>query len=96
MIVVDSNIIIYLHVSSDGTLQALKVLQRDPSWIAPPLWQSEFRNVLAGYIRRRILKLENAKVIMQSALQTMGGLFYLTPVKLSVDDVVKIYTDAYR
>jgi alcohol dehydrogenase len=39
---------------------------------------------------------EDIRPMAENALQTMGGLFYLTPVKLSVDDVVKIYADAYR
>jgi predicted nucleic acid-binding protein len=46
MIVVDSNIIIYLHVRSEKTNLALQVLRKDPYWVAPPLWESEFRNVL--------------------------------------------------
>ena len=57
MIVVDSNIIIYLHVHSEKTDLALRAIQRDPQWVAPPLWESEFRNVMAGYIGVEFLSL---------------------------------------
>jgi predicted nucleic acid-binding protein len=71
MIVVDSNLIIYIHVQSEWTAQALQALKKDPQWIAPPLWESEFRNVMAGYMRRKILNPEQTKKIMNSALRTM-------------------------
>ena len=95
MIVVDSNIIIYLHLQSERTPQALRALQKDPYWIAPPLWESEFRNVLAGYIRRRILKLEDAKLVMNSALQTMEGREILPPPDLVLDLVAASDCSAY-
>ncbi len=95
MIVVDSNIIIYVHVQGDRTTLALRALQRDPYWVAPPLWESEFRNVMAGYIRRRILKLEDAKRIMDSALKTMEGREILPPSVLVLDLVAESDCSAY-
>ncbi len=85
MIVVDSNIIIYVHVHSEKTELALRALQKDPCWVAPPLWASEFRNVMTGYIRHRILKLEDAKLVMKTALQTMEGREILPPSDLVLD-----------
>ncbi len=96
MIVVDSNIIIYVHIQSDRTEEALRALQKDPYWMAPPLWESEFRNVLAGYIRRRILKLEDAKLVMESALQTMEGREILPPSNLVMDLVAASDCSAYN
>ena len=95
MIVVDSNIIIYVHIQSDRTEEALRALQKDPYWMAPPLWESEFRNVLAGYIRRRILKLEDAKLVMESALQTMEGREILPLSNLVLDLVAASDCSAY-
>ena len=46
MIVVDTNIIAYLHISGEFTPVAIQALEKDPHWIVPPLWQSEYRNVL--------------------------------------------------
>jgi predicted nucleic acid-binding protein len=95
MIVVDSNIIIYLHVHSEKTALALRALQKDPYWVAPPHWESEFRNVMAGYIRRHILKLDEAKLVMKSALQTMEGREILSPSDLVLDLVAACDCSAY-
>jgi predicted nucleic acid-binding protein len=95
MIVVDSNIIIYIHVQSEWTLQSLQVLKKDPQWVAPPLWESEFRNVMAGYMRRRILELEQAKKIMSSALKTMDAREILPPSNLVLELVAVSRCSAY-
>ena len=47
MIVVDTNILVYLYLPTKYTPHAEKLLENDPVWIAPYLWRSEFRNVLA-------------------------------------------------
>ena len=52
MIIVDTNIIIYLLIESEYTESAIAIKRRDRQWVAPYLWRSEFRNVLMGYIRR--------------------------------------------
>lgn len=70
MIVADTNLIVYLYITGDQTPLAQEVLARDPRWIVPPLWQSEFRNVLAGYIRRGMAR-PQAKQIMKDALETL-------------------------
>ncbi len=70
MIVADTNLIVYLFITGDQTSLAQEVLHSDPQWIMPPLWQSEFRNVLAAYIRRG-MTLPQAKKIMENALQTL-------------------------
>jgi len=95
MIVVDSNIIIYVHVESERTALALRALQKDPYWVAPPLWESEFRNVLAGYMRRRILNIEDTKLVMKSALKTMEGREILPPSDLVLDLVAASDCSAY-
>jgi predicted nucleic acid-binding protein len=95
MIVVDSNTIIYLHIHSKKTALALRTLQKDPNWVAPPLWESEFRNVLAGYIRRHILILDDATQIMKSALQAMEGREILPPSDLVLDLVAESDCSAY-
>lgn len=95
MIVVDSNIIIYIHVQSGWTQQALQVLRKDPQWVAPPLWESEFRNVMAGYMRRGILGLEQAKQITSSALKTMEAREILPPSNLVLELVAASNCSAY-
>lgn len=71
MIIVDTNIIAYLHLSGKFTPLALQLLEKDSSWIAPPLWQSEFRNLLLNYIRHDVMNLEEGINLMEDALITM-------------------------
>lgn len=95
MIIVDTNIIIHLHVHSERTALALQALKKDPYWVSPPLWQSEFRNAMTGYIRRRILKLEDAKLVMKSALKTMEDREILPPSDLVLDLAAGTNCSAY-
>jgi predicted nucleic acid-binding protein len=76
VIVVDTNVIGYLFVASDRSELAELALRKDPEWAAPLLWRSELRNVLAQYVRRSLLGLEDAKRIMGSAEETVRGREY--------------------
>ncbi len=67
MIVVDTNVMAYLLLGGEKTLQARQVVRKDPAWVAPLLWRSEFRNVLAAYLRRGTLSLSEAIEIMGDA-----------------------------
>ena len=55
MIVADTNLISYLLIDGDRTEAARRAWRRDPDWRAPPLWRSEFLNVLAISVRAGIL-----------------------------------------
>jgi predicted nucleic acid-binding protein len=71
MIVVDTNVIAYLYLTGEYSPLSEKALRKDPDWTAPLLWRSEFRNVLASYLRKRILSLEEANRIMEEASMLM-------------------------
>lgn len=71
MIVVDTNVIGYLYLASPHSRQAEQALVKDVSWVAPLLWRSEFRNVLALYLRKEWLSLEASQQIMTEALSLM-------------------------
>lgn len=60
MIVVDTNLIAYLLLRGERTAAAERTYQKDSEWAAPTLWRSEFRNVLAIYLRRGSLHLRQA------------------------------------
>ena len=60
MIVVDSNVVAYLYLPGEYTAHAEALLKQEPEWAAPVLWRSEFRNVLAGYLRRQTLTFQQA------------------------------------
>ena len=73
MIICDTNVLAYLFLKGTYSPQAKALLQSDPVWAAPPLWRSEFRNILATYMRQGHLTSENALSIMQEAESFMGG-----------------------
>lgn len=60
MIVADVNLAAYLILGSPDAGSARQVFEYDPVWAAPVLWRSEFRSILAGYIRQRGLGLHDA------------------------------------
>lgn len=68
MIVVDSNVLAYLYLPGEYTAAAEALLEREPDWASPILWRSEFRNILAGYIRRKDISFEQA-VSLQSEVE---------------------------
>ena len=76
MIVVDTNVLAYLFLTSEHATQAEQALRSDPEWAAPLLWRSEFRNVLAHYIRRELLTVQEAGAIMDAATDLMRGREY--------------------
>ena len=76
MIVVDTNIIGYLYLSSERSGQVERALLKDAEWRTPMLWRSEFRNVLALYIRKGFLSFDDAVRIMDEATLLMEGKEY--------------------
>lgn len=62
MIVVDNDVISYFWIRMDVDRAALArdVRKRDPDWAAPRVWQSEFRNVLRGYMAGGYMTLTEA------------------------------------
>ncbi|WP_026603557.1 type II toxin-antitoxin system VapC family toxin [Methylomonas sp. 11b] len=67
MIVADTNTIAYLYLNSEKSAQAEQLLRQEAQWIAPNLWKSEFRNVLALYLRKNLLALDDALRIVRQA-----------------------------
>ena len=67
MIAVDTNVIAYLFLRGEFAAQAEEWLRRDRDWVAPVLWRSEFRNILAGCLRRKQLTFEGMREIQREA-----------------------------
>jgi predicted nucleic acid-binding protein len=55
MIVADTNLVAYLLIEGEKTASARKVWDRDRHWLLPPLWRSEFLNVLTLAVRGSVL-----------------------------------------
>ena len=72
MIVADTNIIAYLFLEGEHTQKARQWLAMDSEWHVPPLWQSEFMNILALYMRKDLLSLKQAIAIQEQAASRLS------------------------
>jgi predicted nucleic acid-binding protein len=73
VIVVDTNVLAYLLLPFEHSPQADKLFKRDPDWAMPILWRSEFRNLLAGYLRRKTLTFDDTLKIQSEAEALLAG-----------------------
>lgn len=73
MIVVDTNILAYLLLPYEYSPQADALYKRDPDWAAPIFWRSEFRNLLAGYLRRKALTIDEVVKVQAEAEALLAG-----------------------
>ncbi len=79
MIVVDTNILSYFFLETVYSEKVITLFKQDSLWYAPYLWKNEFRNVLALYLRKGLITIENAFFIMEKAEMFMeGNEFYTT------------------
>lgn len=76
MTVVDTNVVAYLWLPSEFTTAAERLLVDDAEWAVPLLWRSEFRSVLAGARKRRLLTLPRANDIGAAAEAQLRGREY--------------------
>jgi predicted nucleic acid-binding protein len=73
MIVVDTNLLVYFYIRSEHSDLADKAFLKDPQWIAPLLWRSEFQNVLASCLKKGIIDFEVAVEVAGEAERLMEG-----------------------
>lgn len=73
MIVVDTNVLAYLLLPGPRTELAELLRRQHREWAAPPLWRSEFRNVLTTQLRQDLLKLPVAIALMERAVRIMAA-----------------------
>jgi predicted nucleic acid-binding protein len=73
VIVVDTNVIAYFWLESERTAAAERLLVADSDWAVPPLWRSEFRNVLAQSVRQRRRTLAAAIELAEAADEQLNG-----------------------
>lgn len=82
MIIVDTNIIVYLAMQSEKTPLAVRAFEKDNRWGAPPLWQSEFLSVLALHMRKKIITLEKAGQIMTESKELIQLEYQVAPINI--------------
>ena len=95
MIVVDTNVIAYFWINGANTKFTENLLKKDSNWIAPFLWRSEFRNVLAGYLRKNLLTLDKTLRLMSAAEEQLNNNEYLVTSDLVMNLVSLSSCSAY-
>ena len=86
MIVADTNVIAYLYLPGRFSSATETLLLRESDWAVPRLWRSEFRNILASYMRQGSLTLDDAVAIYARAASLVGGSEY----DVSAPDVLRL------
>lgn len=95
MIVVDVNVIAYLWIPGELTALTEKAHRKDPDWVAPLLWRSEFQNLLAGYLRREALTFDTTNRCLQGAEAQFSGSEFRVPSHLVMNEVAHSRCSAY-
>jgi hypothetical protein len=71
VIVVDTTVLASLLLPCPLTGQAEELWRQDPHWVAPPLWRSSWCNLLAGYLQRDLLQLNDSVALMEMAARLL-------------------------
>jgi len=72
VIVADTDLVSFLLIEGERTEAARGVWRRDPEWRLPPLWRSEFLNVLTISQRASVLTEASAFRIWDDAVRLFG------------------------
>ena len=95
MIVVDTNVVCYYWMPSPHSPAAEGTFAKDPDWIAPLLWRSEFRNALAGALRHKLVTVETATEIMEKAERQFSGREFIVSSRAVISLVASSRCSAY-
>ena len=81
MIVVDNSVLVYFWLPGDFAELAEAAKRQDGTWAAPVLWRAEFRNVLAGYLRKELLTEAEANAAFVNAQKDLGAQEFTVPTE---------------
>ena len=95
MIVADNSLLVYFWLPSAFAEMAEAVKDREKVWAAPVLWRAEFRNVLAGYMRRRLLTEFEANAAYLNVQKDLGVNEYSVPTERVIKLVLASGCTAY-
>ncbi|MDR3457633.1 MAG: type II toxin-antitoxin system VapC family toxin [Verrucomicrobiae bacterium] len=92
----DNSVLVYFWLPSELAGLAEAVKAQDGEWAVPIAWRSEFRNVLAGYLRRKILTETDANAAYLNAQKDIGANEYSVPTERVLKLVLASDCDAYE
>lgn len=90
MIVVDTNVLVYLYMPTELTPQAVKLREIHPRWLVPRLWRSELRSTLSLYMRKGTLTLEQALRLQTRAENLLADCEY----EVTSQDVLQLVNES--
>jgi predicted nucleic acid-binding protein len=95
VIVADNTLLVYFWLPGAFAELAEAVKDQDRVWAAPILWRSEFRNVLAGYLRRKTLAESEANTAYLNVQKDLGANEYSVPTERILKLVLASDCSAY-
>jgi len=95
MIVVDNSVLVYFWLPSGFAELAEAAKEHDGAWAAPVLWRAEFRNVLAGYLRKKLLTEAEANAAYLNAQKDLGAQEFTVPTERIIKLVLASDCSAY-
>jgi predicted nucleic acid-binding protein len=95
VIVVDNNVLVRFWLPGDFAEPAEAAKERDGIWAAPILWRAEFRNVLAGYLQKKLLTEAEANAAYVNAQNDLGAHEYTVPTEQVIKLVLASDCTAY-
>ncbi len=73
MVLVDTNVLVYLLIEGDRTRQAQALFSRDPEWKSEGFLLVELSNVLATYARTGALSADRARLVLAEGERILRG-----------------------
>ena len=95
MIVVDTNVMVYLLTGSNRGEEAARLLAKDPEWAAPPILLSEIRNVMVGLLRRGQIGYQDAIDICEDAELVLSDRVASVPASTVLESAIQGDMSAY-
>ena len=95
MIVVDASVMVYFWLPGEFAELAEAAKARDAVWAAPVLWRAEFRDVLAGYLRKQVLTEAEANTAYLNAQKDLGAQEFTVPTERILKLVLASECSAY-
>jgi predicted nucleic acid-binding protein len=81
VIVADNSVLVYFWLPGAFAEWAEAAKAQDGVWAAPVLWRAEFRNVLAGYLRKKLLTEAEANAAYLNVQKDLGAHEFTVPTE---------------
>ncbi len=81
MIVVDNSVLVDFWLPGEFAELTEAAKEQDGVWAAPVVWRAEFRNVLAGCLRKKLLTEAEANAAYLNAQKDLGAQEFTVPTE---------------